>query len=73
MTDIDIEKVFTYQSPNSDQIYKYAKIREKAKELANLLNEMCPHSREKALAFTKLRECIMWANASIALNEEKPL
>ena len=29
----------------------------------------CPESREKSLAFTKLEECIMWANAAIARNE----
>lgn len=28
-----------------------------------------PNSREKSLAMTKLEECVMWANVSIARNE----
>ena len=39
------------------------------KEFAYLLNDLCPDSREKSLAMTKLEECVMWANASIARNE----
>jgi len=37
--------------------------------LAAYINENCPDSREKSLAFTKLEEAVMWANASIARNE----
>ena len=39
------------------------------KELAYLIDELCPASREKSLALTKIEESIMWANASIARNE----
>lgn len=66
---MEIEKNFTYHSPKGDQPERYTKIRAKAKELAELLNEVCPDSREKSLAFTKLEESVMWANASIARNE----
>ena len=65
---IDLNKTFTYQAPNSNQIDKYSKLRLFAKEFANLIDELCPESREKSLAITKLQECVMWANASIALN-----
>lgn len=66
---MEIEKNFTYHSPKGDQPERYTKIRTKAKEFAELLNEVCPDSREKSLAFTKLEESVMWANASIARNE----
>ena len=66
---MDIEKNFTYHAPKSGQPERYTKIRSKAKELAELLEAECPDSREKSLAFTKLEEAIMWANASIARNE----
>ena len=46
----------------------YTEIREKAKELAYLIDSTCPDSREKSLAMTKLEECVMWANAGIARN-----
>lgn len=63
-----IENNFTYQPPKAGQPEKYTKIREKAKELALLIDQECPNSREKSLAMTKLEETVMWANASIARN-----
>ena len=66
---MDIEKNFPYHAPKEDQPERYERIRYKAKMLAAYINEYCPDSREKSLAFTKLEECVMWANASIARNE----
>lgn len=66
---MDIEKNFTYHAPKEGQPEKYTVIRDTAKGFALLLNECCPDSREKSLAMTKLEECVMWANASIARNE----
>lgn len=63
-----IENTFTYHTPKDDQPAKYQAIREKAKELAYMIDELVPDSREKSLAMTKLEECSMWANAGIARN-----
>lgn len=63
-----IENNFMYHSPKEGQTEKYEVLREKAKELAYLIEEACPNSREKSLAITKLEECSMWANASVARN-----
>jgi hypothetical protein len=63
-----IENNFKYHSPKEGQPEKYTAIREKAKELANLIEETAPNSREKSLAMTKIEEAVMWANASIARN-----
>ena len=63
-----IENAFTYHAPKDDQPAKYQAIREKAKELAYLIDDMVPDSHEKSLAMTKLEECSMWANAGIARN-----
>jgi len=65
----EIEDNFIYHAPKGTQLERYEEIREKAKELAHLLNRQCPESREKSLSFTKLEECVMWANSSIARNE----
>lgn len=43
-------------------------IAEKAEELAGLIAEGLPASRERSLAMTKLEECVMWAEASIERN-----
>ncbi|EKN67485.1 hypothetical protein P9E76_01530 [Schinkia azotoformans] len=64
-----IENNFMYHSPKEGQPEKYTAIREKAKELAYLIDEVCPNSREKSVAFTNLETAVMWANASIARNE----
>lgn len=61
-----IENAFTYHAPKEGQLEKYQAIREKAKELAYLIDDAAPQSREKSLAMTKLEETVMWANASIA-------
>lgn len=63
-----IERNFTYHPPNDEQREIYQEIRDRAKYLALLLNDICPDSREKSLALTKLEESVFWANASIARN-----
>ena len=66
--DAKIENAFTYHAPKDGQSEKYQAIREKAKDLAYLIQELVPPSREQSLAMTKLEECSMWANAGIARN-----
>lgn len=65
----ELENKFKYHAPKPGQPEKYEAIREKAKELAYLIGELVPDSREKSLAMTKLEECSMWANAGIERNE----
>lgn len=57
---------FTYHKPRPEDLVIYNHLRDEAKELAFSINSMCPESREKSLALTKLEEAIMWANASVA-------
>ena len=66
----EIENAFSYHAPKGDQVQKYEKMRNAAKDLAYLIGQLCPHSKERALAITNLRNSIMWANASIACNSE---
>lgn len=65
----EIETMFTYHPPKSGQPEKYKTIRDKAKELATVIFEMTPDSREQAIAYSKLDEVVMWANAAIARRE----
>ncbi len=64
-----IEKDYTYHAPKGDQVDRYTQLRTKAKELALLIAELTPYSREQSLAFTHLDEVVMFANAAIARNE----
>lgn len=63
-----IENNFRYHPPKPGQPEKYESLRAKAKELAVLMDELCPSSREKSVALTELETSVMWANAAIARN-----
>jgi hypothetical protein len=71
MTRNDIDAIFTYHKPFGTQNDRYVKMRERARDLALLINESTPESREKSLAITSLQQTIMWANAAIAINERE--
>lgn len=66
---IDIEKNFTYHAPKPDQANRCETIRLYGALAAKIIDNLCPESREKSLAMTKLEEAVMWANAAIARNE----
>jgi len=63
-----IENNFSYHAPKPGQPEIYQEIREKAKELAYLIDKLAPNSREKSLAMTNLEQSVFWANAAIARN-----
>lgn len=44
-------------------------LRDAGHELAKLINDKTPASREQSLALTHLEDAVMWANAAIARNE----
>ncbi len=64
-----IENNYRYHAPKVGQVEKYEAIRNATKEVALLINKLCPDSREKSEAQTNLEQVTMWANASIARNE----
>ncbi|EOO11374.1 DUF7681 family protein [Bacillus cereus] len=59
---------FTHHPPKEGQVEKYVDIRNEGLHFANLIDGLCPNSREKSLAITKIEEAVFWANASIARN-----
>ncbi|TXH59011.1 MAG: hypothetical protein E6Q97_00950 [Desulfurellales bacterium] len=63
-----IDNNFMYHSPKEGQPEKYEALRAKAKELAQMMLELCPDSRERAVALTELETANFWANAAIARN-----
>lgn len=63
-----IQNDFKYHPPSEEQIEIYKKLRDYTRKTAEIYNQLCPTSREKSLAITKLEEAVMWANASIARN-----
>ncbi len=69
MTNEQTYRIFSYHKPIGDQASRYESIRDEAKRLAHIIQTCCPESREKSLAITNLQQTVMWANASIAINE----
>ena len=66
---VDLDQVYTYHSPHGTQERRYVALRNKAKELAQLIEEFTPQSREQSVALTNVQQAVMWANAAIAINE----
>jgi hypothetical protein len=68
----DVNRVFTYHAPFGNQPERYEALRNKARELGQMIQDVTPESREQSLALTKLQECVQMANAAIAINESRP-
>ncbi len=62
----ELQTRFTYHAPKPGQPELYESLRTKAHELAQLFTDLCPESRELALAHTNLEQAVFWANAAIA-------
>ena len=69
ITPEEIRNRFTYPAPKVGQENKYNELRAHAKNLAFLIIDRTPASREQSTAITKLEEVIFWANAAIARRE----
>ena len=66
MTTLEITKMFSFHSVSDEQKKVMEELTKKFIELAQLVNDSCPDSREKSLAMTKLQEAKMFASSSIA-------
>jgi hypothetical protein len=69
--DPQIEAWFTYHSPNEDQQKRYVELRAAAKNLAYSIKSCTKPSADQSAAYRLLRECVMTANASIALESKE--
>jgi len=64
----NLDAIFTYHSPNTTQVQRFARITEATKACAKVLLEECPPGRELAMAITNLQVGVrMTANMAIAL------
>ena len=62
-----MSETFEYHKFDDDQLELSQMIKDSAEELEANIALYCVPSREKSLAITRLEECVMWANKSIAL------
>jgi hypothetical protein len=67
----DLNIRFGYHPPSSEDVkVDHETIRGECYWLANVVDRLCPDSREKSTAITKIEEAMMWANAAIARSPE---
>jgi len=63
----DLDNRFAYHPPVNDvAVGKHQDIRSAAHQLADVIDDYLPDSREKSLAVTAVEEAMFWANAGIA-------
>lgn len=68
---INLDKIFTYHPPKEDQPKRYEIIRKAAKDFAQIILDNTPECDDREIAVLKVREAVMLANASIAINESE--
>lgn len=67
---IELSRRFAYHPPSSEEVAtKHQQVRYAAELLAATYTDLCPESRELALALTKLEEAMFWANAAVARHQ----
>jgi len=63
----NLEDIFTHHAPSPFDFEKYKAIRTAAKFFAQVVLDNTPLGADQSDAIRKLRECVMTANAAIAL------
>lgn len=66
-----LDNWFTYHPPRPDQIPRYEKIRDAARVFAQIVVNNTPACADQSAAIRLLRECVMTANAAIAIETSK--
>jgi hypothetical protein len=67
VTRANIDDVFTYHVPDSDQLVTYEKLRSSAREFAKAILYLTPGCADQQAAIRLVREAVMTANAAVAL------
>ena len=70
VTKQNLDSVFTYHPPKGDQPARYIAVRDAAKVFAGVILDSVPQCADQQAALRLLRECVMTANAAIALDGE---
>ena len=69
ITDENLNDVFSYHAPKPGQPERYEAIRAAAKAFAAAILANCPDCADRSAALRGVRESVMVANASVALEQ----
>jgi hypothetical protein len=61
------ERSLTNHTPTPEEVEVIERIRERAKDVARLIIDKLPPSRERSLALTHLEDSTMWAVKAVVL------
>lgn len=64
-----IEKTFTFRPITEDQEKRSEEIMDYGRLFCKAIDFRCPDSKEKVLAFIKIKEAVLWAIESIIMEE----
>lgn len=64
-----LKEYFTYHAPGPGDPERYQNIRDAAYQFSLVLVQNAPESKDLDAAILSLRQCVMLANASIALDQ----
>jgi hypothetical protein len=64
-----IDKPYAYHKPSQVGMEKINLLREKFSEVEQLIKEVCPESRHRAVAITNNETTAMWAIKSVVFND----
>ena len=67
MNQYDLDWIFGFHPPTEEQLVRHKAIRFAANDFAAILLANTPPSADQSAAIRLLRDCVMTANASIAL------
>ncbi len=66
-----MRKTFAYHKPSEDGLSKITELRAAFSHLNDLIDKLCPVSRERAVAITDLESSAMWSIKSVVTNDPK--
>lgn len=64
-----MKKAFAYHQPSAEGLASITQLREAFSELHDLIETVCPASRERSFALTELERAAMWAVKSVVCND----
>jgi hypothetical protein len=64
------EETFQYLSPSRDQMATMQKLRDAAKDYADVLDELLADGADKTYTLRKLREVAMWSNVAVMRHQD---
>lgn len=68
-----MDKRVAYHHPSKQGLEKLHLLREAFSDILFQVEELCPETRERAVAITNIETAAMWANKSVVFNDPESI